>query len=455
MKNSITILTLFIFASTLFGQRTQGVKMPILEPDQIAKVDVQKQVISLTLSSKTLAIPLENPSPFISYSVAMFTEEDIEALEKNTTLWIRFSENSETWSDWNIVERESHAETKDTFWYSTVMFTDKSMRFFQFMYEMKVEEKISPTKANIHFYSPGDTPKWTNKEQRLESRSDCECQAPTLVTRNAWCPDGTCPAQNSPIRDVVSHIIIHHSAGTNQSNDWAAIVRAIWSGHVNTNGWSDVGYNWLITPDGTFFEGRGSNVRGAHFCGRNTGTEGICMVGTYMTQMPTEVSLNTLNQFLAWRSCELEINPMDRAFHPSSGLNLLRISGHRDGCATSCPGDAFYPTFHQVRENAVRYAEENCGIATSTNIIEHNAPSLTVSPNPFQQSINVLFNSAFLGTIDVSIWDITGKKVYQTQVFKDVPTLQHNIQASNLTSGIYVLSIMSEAGTVHQKLVNE
>ncbi len=455
MKNSMTALALFIFTSTLFAQRTQGVKMPILEPNQLEKIDVEKGRTHILLSSKTLSIPLENPSPFISYSVAMFSEEDIDVLEKNTTLWIRFSENGEIWSDWNIVERESHAETEDTFWYSTVMFTNKSMRFFQFMCQKKVEEKISQIKANVNFYSPGDTPKWTNKEAHLESRSDCECQAPTLVRRSAWCPNGTCPAQNAPIRDEVSHIIIHHSAGTNQSNDWAAIVRAIWNGHVNTNGWSDVGYNWLITPDGTFFEGRGASVRGAHFCGRNRGTEGICMVGTYMAQPPTEVSLNTLNQFLAWRSCELDIQPTDKAFHSSSGLNLLRVSGHRDGCATSCPGDAFYPTFGQVRENAVRYAEENCGIATNTNIVENNHPSLTVFPNPFQQSIDVTFSSASLGMTNIIIQDIAGKKVYQTQLLKATPLWHHTIQTGNLPRGIYVLSITNEQERMHQKLVKE
>lgn len=174
-----------------------------------------------------------------------------------------------------------------------------------------------------------------------------------------------------------------------------------------------------------------------------------------MTQTPTEVSLNTLTQFLAWRSCELDINPMDKAFHASSGLNLLRVSGHRDGCATSCPGDAFYPTFDQVRKNAVRYSDENCGIATSINDIKNNTFSLTTSPNPFQQNIDVVFNSASIGKVEIALWDITGKKVYQTQVLKDAITLQQNIQSSNLTSGIYVLSIISEAGIVHQKLVKE
>ncbi len=453
MKSGITILFFLVIAFMLHAQHTQGVKIPIIEPDQIAKIDVEKAEDNFILYSQALDIPLENPSPFISYSVAMFAEKDIDALEKNTTLWIRFSENGETWGDWNIVERESHAETEDTFWYSTVMFTDKSMRFFQFMYQRKVEEKVSQIKANIHFYSPGDTPK-QGLESGIESRS-CNCQSPALVKRSAWCPNGTCPAQSFPTTDVMSHIIIHHSAGTNQSNDWAAIIRAIWSGHVNTNGWSDIGYNWLITPDGTFFEGRGPSVRGAHFCGRNARAEGICMVGTYMTQTPTEVSLNTLTQFLAWRSCELDINPMDKAFHASSGLNLLRVSGHRDGCATSCPGDAFYPTFDQVRKNAVRYSDENCSIATSTKDIENNTFSLTTSPNPFQQSIDVVFNSASIGKVEIAMWDITGKKVYQTQMLKDTITLQHNIQSSNLTSGIYVLSIISEVGIVHQKLVKE
>jgi hypothetical protein len=45
----------------------------------------------------------------------------------------------------------------------------------------------------------------------------------------------------------VSHLIVHHSAGTNSASDWAAIVRAIWDFHVNGNGWGDEsGDYWRI-----------------------------------------------------------------------------------------------------------------------------------------------------------------------------------------------------------------
>lgn len=82
MKSGITILFFFVLAFMLHAQHTQGVKIPIIEPDQIAKIDVEKAEDNFTLYSKTLDIPLENPSPFISYSVAIFTEKDIDALEK-------------------------------------------------------------------------------------------------------------------------------------------------------------------------------------------------------------------------------------------------------------------------------------------------------------------------------------------------------------------------------------
>jgi N-acetyl-anhydromuramyl-L-alanine amidase AmpD len=49
--------------------------------------------------------------------------------------------------------------------------------------------------------------------------------------------------------------------------------------HVNGNGWSDIGYHFVIYQDGTIHQGRPFNKTGAHCKGHNTGSIGTCLVG--------------------------------------------------------------------------------------------------------------------------------------------------------------------------------
>src|SRR5437016_1926200 len=72
-------------------------------------------------------------------------------------------------------------------------------------------------------------------------------------------------------------------AGGNAATDWAAVVRSIWVLHVQGNGWNDIGYNYLIDPNGVLYEGRGGGdgVMGAHFSCVNSGTMGVALLGTF------------------------------------------------------------------------------------------------------------------------------------------------------------------------------
>ncbi len=167
---------------------------------------------------------------------------------------------------------------------------------------------------------------------------------PPVVSRTGWgCPIG----QNTNCGNsstTVTHLIVHHSAGSNSSSDWAAVLRSIYQLHTVTNGWCDVGYNYLIAPNGVIYEGRGGgdNVVGAHFCGYNSGTMGVCMLGTYTSVSPPAALLTSLSKILAWKADQRGINPLGVSYHPTSGLTINNITGHRVGCTTECPGDAFF-----------------------------------------------------------------------------------------------------------------
>jgi len=101
------------------------------------------------------------------------------------------------------------------------------------------------------------------------------CEIPEVCDRSCWCP--TCPIDDTPQLTEPTHLIVHHSAGNNQSNNFATVVESIWDLHVNTNGWDDIGYNWLIDPNGVLYQGRPDNYQGAHFSCINENTVGICL----------------------------------------------------------------------------------------------------------------------------------------------------------------------------------
>jgi len=74
----------------------------------------------------------------------------------------------------------------------------------------------------------------------------------------------------------IDTVIVHCSA-TPPSMD---IGRGeIYQWHVVENGWSDVGYHYIIRRDGTVDNGRPLERIGAHARGHNRGSIGICMVG--------------------------------------------------------------------------------------------------------------------------------------------------------------------------------
>lgn len=188
---------------------------------------------------------------------------------------------------------------------------------------------------------------------------------PPVVARTDWgSPDGQGSRWN-PQYTTVTHLVVHHSAGASTSADWPATVRAIWDFHTRPvsqggRGWGDMGYNYLIDPNGVIYEGRagGDNAIGAHFSCRNGGTMGACLLGNFQNSSPTPAALNSLARLLAWKAAQRSLSPTESAFHSATGSTLLSVCGHRDANAfypeeacttTTCPGDGLYALLPNLR----------------------------------------------------------------------------------------------------------
>lgn len=294
--------------------------------------------------------PLED-GPF--YTVAVLWETKPESA---TELEISFQSTDLTWSEWQLLSPDPHHTFLENRHLSSLLFVPANSAH----YRLRAANPEVISRIRVDFYNPGHSDHNPSPAVVNPDRTFCPCPQPAFSGRLDWCPDGTCPIDPTPFFTEVTHLIVHHSAGSNTSSDWAARVRSIWDFHVNSNGWDDIGYNWLIDPNGVIYEGRPDNFQGAHFCGTNGGTMGVCMIGTYSDILPTDEAVNSLKKLLAWKSCQESIDPLDFSFHGSSGLNLFHISGHRDGCATECPGNTFYPTIPDVRDSVQYYIDNEC-----------------------------------------------------------------------------------------------
>jgi hypothetical protein len=198
------------------------------------------------------------------------------------------------------------------------------------------------------------------KSSEKGAKIGADCEKPTVIPSSTW-RAGLTPPKELPVQTTTKHIIVHHAAGSNTATNYTDVVRNIYTFHTGTNGWNDVGYNFLIAQDGTIYEGRdgqkvmdGDNVLGAHFCGQNAGTMGICLLGDYMTAQPSTKSLESLVKLIAWKMKKEKLEPIGNTLHSASGRLIQNISAHRDGsCATSCPGNNLYAILEQIRQSTL------------------------------------------------------------------------------------------------------
>jgi len=118
--------------------------------------------------------------------------------------------------------------------------------------------------------------------QRLFYSTAC----PTIVNRAGW---GARPPRGTPaaLPRPVPTVIIHHggtqSFCTNQTR-CAELVRAYQNHHMDTNGWLDIGYHFVVGEDGRVYEGRGWTRQGAHAGGCNARSIGIAFIGDFTSK---------------------------------------------------------------------------------------------------------------------------------------------------------------------------
>ena len=141
-------------------------------------------------------------------------------------------------------------------------------------------------------------------------------------------------------REATTRIVIHHT-GNPVDDDLSA--EQIHASH-QAQGWTGIGYHFVIRKDGSVELGRPDWAVGAHAEGFNYCSIGIHVCGNFNIGEPTKAQLDTLPMLIADICDAYGLIAADTV-----------VVGHRDLMATDCPGNNLYKRMDTIRGNAEWY----------------------------------------------------------------------------------------------------
>jgi hypothetical protein len=206
---------------------------------------------------------------------------------------------------------------------------------------------------------------------------------PAMITRSQWGAD-RCRPRAPSAEGSVKAVFVHHTVTANSysRSEARSMVLGICLFHRNTNGWDDIGYNFLVDKYGQIFEGRNGGVRranvGAQAQGWNSQSTGIANLGDFSSAGQSSAGLSAMDRLITWK-LQVHRTPLGgRVTLVSAGgsmnrypagrrVSFNRISGHRDGNLTECPGSALYAQLPRLRR-AVESGSDTTAPAPPQNL---------------------------------------------------------------------------------------
>jgi hypothetical protein len=102
-----------------------------------------------------------------------------------------------------------------------------------------------------------------------------------------------------------------------------AALRGIQAYHMDTHGWADIGYSFMVFQSGRVYRGRGMHIIPAGQLDHNTGTVAVlCLVGP--DDQPSQAMLDSLRELIHF--CERKAG------------RKVTVRPHSAVTATDCPG---------------------------------------------------------------------------------------------------------------------
>ncbi len=161
-----------------------------------------------------------------------------------------------------------------------------------------------------------------------------------VLPRHAWAGGRPIPARMDRMLPVW-RITVHHDGlppvTLRGRQDVADRIDLIRRSHQQ-RGWGDIGYHFVVDPEGRLWEGRPLAYQGAHVGATNEGNLGVLCLGNFEIQHPTGAQLSALDGFL--------IQQM-RGY----GVTARALHTHRELAPTACPGRNLQAHMDSVRSS--------------------------------------------------------------------------------------------------------
>lgn len=144
-------------------------------------------------------------------------------------------------------------------------------------------------------------------------------------------------------RNTTDAIVIHHVGDPDRDVSAEEIHK--WH---RANGWSGIGYHYVVRKAGGIDRGRPEWALGAHCQGDNYHTIGVNIVGNLSVSKPTPEQIESAAMLIADIAKRYGYTPE----------RMIDVLGHRDFMPTDCPGDNLYPLISTIRGKAIYYMQQ-------------------------------------------------------------------------------------------------
>lgn len=360
----------------------------------------------------------------------------------------RTKKATDEWTKWNDVTAEiTPSETPTGLFWTDATFTSDASSHDEI--QLIITCPVSPELIKVSLFD-GNAITENDKGEHLKIKPEIidkslTCPGfPEIITRSQWCGgSASCSQVNTSYTPTIinaTHVVIHHGASPNTYTSGQAVVQSYYNYHVNTLGWTDIGYNYIVDKNGNFYQGRHNlnvttaDVRGAHAGSSNSTSIGINFPGNADVTIATTAQLDKVKHLLAWWFDYKGLSPITSASFQTQDYGILvkpRICGHKDIGQTACPGNDLYARLPDIR-TSVNQIITNCNscavpINLAASSISHNSAVLNWTASTgagsytiqYKLSTSTTWTTTTSTTTSKSISGLNSSRSYQFKVMSN------------------------------------
>ncbi len=297
----------------------------------------------------------ETDQKFTCFGIGVSPSIDINPLQ----ISIEYKIGNENWKKTDI-EYIPEEIVRDNLFWTNLNFSKNADAVSKFEIKILVPASVAIDSVKMHIINIdfNNIPKTADNSNPSKSGS---CPAyPTVIPRSTWLDPYYIQPAYTPAVITPHHIVLHHGASPDSYTNGDAVVRSYWNYHVNSLGWSDIGYNYLTDKDGNIYKGRmnsdpqNQDCRGAHAGASNNESIGICFIGNSIVLAPSSVQNEATCNLMAWWFNERGYDPTASesiTLQSGGSSSIPRICGHKDVNigGTTCPGTGVYNNMANYR----------------------------------------------------------------------------------------------------------